>query len=142
MRVEVVGLQGVVFSGNAAMVVLPTQLGEIGVLPGHAHLGGLIHVGRLRIKPMDESAQEFSAFIAGGVFEVSPSEVSVMVDVFTRQDLDGAEKSSLTEMADVLQRDRKQRLDFSKIQNDLNETLVRAESFYKMKKGFSSSSTK
>jgi F-type H+-transporting ATPase subunit epsilon len=139
MHVEVVGLRGVVFSGDAAMVVLPTQLGEIGILPGHAHLGGLIHAGRLRIKPVDEDGHEFSAFVAGGVFEVSPSEVSVMVDVFARQTPDNAEKSSLTEIADVLQTERKQRLDFSKIQNDLNETLVRAESFYKVKKGFSSS---
>ena len=139
MHVEVVGLKGVVFSGDASMVVLPTQLGEIGILPGHAHLGGLIQVGRLRIKPVGADGQEFAVFVAGGVFEVSPSEVSVMVDVFSRQVPEGVEKSSLSEMAEVLQKERNQRLDFSKIQNELNETLIRAESFYKMKKGLSSS---
>ena len=133
MRVEIVGLQGKVFSTEAGLVILPTQTGEIGVLSGHTHLVGQIRSGFLKVKNALNGEELFSVFAAGGVFEVQPKSIVVMLDVFSRADADN--NQSLVEMANAIQQERAARLDFDRVQHDLNETLVRAEAFYKMKKG-------
>jgi F-type H+-transporting ATPase subunit epsilon len=135
MQVEIVGLDGAVFSGKASFVVMPTETGEIGVLPGHTYLGGRIRSGNLRVH-QEEGREPFSVFVSGGVFDVTPTQVVVMVDVFAAAPSPekGKEMFDLSQsIADA----RVNRLDFSSVQLDTNDALVRAESFYKMKKDLS-----
>ncbi len=134
MHVDIVGLEGVVFSGDAQFVVLPTETGEIGVLPGHTHLSGKIKSGHLRINQTEK--EPFSVFVSGGVFEVSPKQVVVMVDVFSQEAV-GDQGKELVDLAKTISESRANRLDFASIHLDTDEVMVRAEAFYKMKKDLS-----
>ena len=46
---------GVVWEGLATMVVAPSVLGEVGILPRHAPLIAFLKIGETRIKTLEET---------------------------------------------------------------------------------------
>lgn len=90
IQVEVVSAEELVFSGEAAFVVLPGEAGELGIYPRHAPLITRIRPGAVRIQPAD-GGEEMLIFVAGGILEVQPSVVTVLADTAIRgHDLDEA----------------------------------------------------
>ena len=65
LTVEVVSPEKRVWSGEATMVSARTLEGDLGVLPGHAPLLGVLVDGKVSIKVADGSSQEFN--IHGGL---------------------------------------------------------------------------
>ena len=55
MKFEIVSPTRVLFSGEADEVVLPTAMGEIGVLPGHARLLSITVPGSVQIRQGGQS---------------------------------------------------------------------------------------
>ena len=53
IHLEIVTPEGLIFSNDAKMVVLPGADGEFGVLPGHASLVSLLQVGVVDIENLD-----------------------------------------------------------------------------------------
>ena len=82
MRLQLITLQGVRVDQDIYELVAPTAAGEIGVFPGHEPLVTLAVPGALavRYKKGDaDSALEYFA-ISGGVIEISPTDIRVLVD--------------------------------------------------------------
>ncbi|MFL6051936.1 MAG: F0F1 ATP synthase subunit epsilon [Actinoallomurus sp.] len=80
LHVELVSPEREIWAGEADMVVAKTIEGEMGILPGHAPVLGLLVDGSVvRIKPADESGT-ISAMVAGGFFSVASDEVSVLAE--------------------------------------------------------------
>ncbi|GAA4634865.1 F0F1 ATP synthase subunit epsilon [Actinoallomurus vinaceus] len=80
LHVELVSPEREIWAGEADMVVAKTIEGEMGILPGHAPVLGLLVDGSVvRIKPADESAV-ISAMVSGGFFSVASDEVSVLAE--------------------------------------------------------------
>ena len=74
IKVDVVSAEEHIFSGEAELVSLPGTSGELGIMPGHLPL----------ITPEQ-------IFVAGGVLEVQPEQVTVLSDTAVRsKDLDEA----------------------------------------------------
>jgi len=90
IHVDVVSAEEEIFSGDAEFVVLPGEVGELGIYPRHAPLITRIKPGSVRIKVPGE-AEEQLIFVAGGILEVQPSLITVLADTAIRgRDLDEA----------------------------------------------------
>jgi len=80
LHVELVSPEREIWAGEADMVVAKTIEGEMGILPGHAPVLGLLVDGSVvRIKPADDEAV-ISAMVSGGFFSVASNEVSVLAE--------------------------------------------------------------
>lgn len=90
IHVDVVSAEESIYSGEAEFVVLPGEVGELGIYPRHTPLITRIKPGAVRIRPAG-GGEEHLIFVAGGVLEVQPRVVTVLADTAIRgQDLDEA----------------------------------------------------
>ncbi len=90
IHVDVVSAEESVYSGEAEFVVLPGEVGELGIYPRHTPLITRIKPGTVRIRPAG-GGEEQLIFVAGGVLEVQPRVVTVLADTAIRgHDLDEA----------------------------------------------------
>src|SRR5476651_2545805 len=88
IHVDVVSAEESIYSGEAEFVVLPGELGELGIYPKHTPLVTRIKPGTVRIKPAGGGEEEL-IFVAGGVLEVQPNVITVLADTAIRgHDLD------------------------------------------------------
>ncbi|MDQ1489884.1 MAG: F-type H+-transporting ATPase subunit epsilon [Actinomycetota bacterium] len=78
MEVKLVGPERIIYAGDASMVLARTLDGEIGILPGHAPLLGVLVPGQLRIVKPDGS--EHRATVRSGFVEVCDNRVVVLAD--------------------------------------------------------------
>jgi F-type H+-transporting ATPase subunit epsilon len=76
LTVEVVSPDKRVWSGEATMVSARTLEGDIGILPNHAPVLGVLVDGKVSIKAADGNNVEF--VINGGFLSVSNNRVSVL----------------------------------------------------------------
>ena len=100
IHVDVVSAEASIFSGEAEFVVLPGEVGELGIYPQHTPLITRIKPGTVRIKPAGGGAEEM-IFVAGGVLEVQPKMVTVLADTAIRgRDLDEAKATEALKAAE------------------------------------------
>ena len=67
-----------VWSGEALFISAHTTEGDLGVLPGHAPLFGVLVDGAVNIKGVDGSNTEF--IVSGGFLSVSNDRVSILTE--------------------------------------------------------------
>jgi F-type H+-transporting ATPase subunit epsilon len=80
LRVELVSPERELWSGEADMVIARTLDGEIGILPGHSPvLGVMVDGSVVRIKPA-EGEETISAMVSGGFLSVASDEVSLLAE--------------------------------------------------------------
>jgi F-type H+-transporting ATPase subunit epsilon len=77
LRLDIVTIEKLAFSGDVDMVIAPGVEGELGILPQHAPLITALHAGELRIKQGEE---EQSFAIGGGYLEILGNQVTVLAD--------------------------------------------------------------
>jgi len=117
-QVDVVSAEASIFSGQARFVVLPGEVGELGIYPRHAPLITRVKPGAVRILTAD-GGEEF-VFIAGGILEVQPDHVTVLSDVAIRgKDLDEQKASEAKRAAEEALKNAKSELDLAKAQSEL-----------------------
>jgi F-type H+-transporting ATPase subunit epsilon len=76
LKVEIVSPEKRIFSGEASMVSARTLEGDLGILPGHASLLGVLVNGEVSIKGVDGSATTFT--VNGGFLSVNKDRVSIL----------------------------------------------------------------
>jgi len=76
LRVEVVTPEKRIFSGEASMVRARTLEGELGILPGHISLLGVLVDGEVVVK--ETSGQSTTFQIHGGFLSVNKDRVSIL----------------------------------------------------------------
>ncbi|WP_298229386.1 F0F1 ATP synthase subunit epsilon [Gryllotalpicola sp.] len=76
LNVSIVAADRKVWSGDAEMVVARTMIGEIGVLPGHEPVLGLLADGQVRITL--PGGEKIVANAAGGYFSIAADIVTVV----------------------------------------------------------------
>jgi F-type H+-transporting ATPase subunit epsilon len=77
LRLDIVTIERLAFSGEVDIVVAPGAEGEFGILPHHAPLITSLRPGELRFKQGDE---ETLFAIGGGYLEVVDDQVTVLAD--------------------------------------------------------------
>lgn len=84
MRVDVVSVEGSLFSGPVESVVAPAEMGAVGIYPGHAPLLTRLKPGAVRLR-IPYQAEEEIVYVSGGMLEVQPYRVTLLADVAMRE---------------------------------------------------------
>jgi F-type H+-transporting ATPase subunit epsilon len=97
LRVDILSVEELLFTGDSTFVVLPGEVGELGIYPGHASLLTRIKPGVIKIL-QPGAAQDQHVFVAGGVLEVLRDSVIVLADHAIRTpELDSAQADERVE---------------------------------------------
>ena len=104
IHVDVVSAEEAIFSGEAEFVVLPGEVGELGIYPRHTPLITRIKPGAVRIKPAG-GGEEQLIFVNGGIIEIQPDVITVLADTAIRgHDLDEAKAAEALKAAEEARR--------------------------------------
>ena len=134
VHVDVVSAEEKIFSGLAEFVVLPGEVGELGILPGHMPLMTRIRPGAVRLK-LPGQAEEELIFVAGGILEVQPGLVTVLADTAIRgHDLDEVKATDAKRRAEEALADRSAELDYARAQSELAEAVAQLAAISRLRK--------
>ncbi|MCV2886514.1 F0F1 ATP synthase subunit epsilon [Aestuariibacter sp. AA17] len=87
VHLDVVSAEEKIFSGRVETLQVTGSEGELGIYPGHAPLITALKPGMVRL--VKQHGHEEMIYIAGGMLEVQPGNVTVLADVAVRaEDLD------------------------------------------------------
>jgi F-type H+-transporting ATPase subunit epsilon len=84
LGVRVLTPEGPVYEGDATMVVAPSVLGELGLLPRHAPIIADLRVGETRVTTMDDEKIVFAT--TRGHLAVEDDQVLILVEQAERAD--------------------------------------------------------
>jgi F-type H+-transporting ATPase subunit epsilon len=119
IHVDVVSAEESIYSGEAVFVVLPGEMGELGIYPRHAPLITRIKPGSVRIQPADGGEEEL-VFVAGGILEVQPGVVTVLADTAIRgHDLDEAKATEALKAAEEARRNATDKQEIATVEAEL-----------------------
>ena len=134
IHVDVVSAEESIFSGEATLVSLPGEVGELGILPRHTPLITRIKPGAVRIQRADNNEEEF-VFVAGGILEVQPHCVTVLADTAIRgQDLDEAKATEAKRLAVEAVQNAQSDLDLARAQSELAEMVAQLAAIRRFRK--------
>lgn len=134
VHVDVVSAEESIFSGLVEFVVLPGEVGELGILPGHMPLMTRIKPGAVRLKLQGQEREEL-IFVAGGILEVQPGLVTVLADTAIRgRDLDEAKAMDAKKKAEEAMVDRSSELDYARAQAELAEAVAQLAAIQRLRK--------
>lgn len=128
MNLELVALDGVKFKSDAYSIILPTAAGEITVMPGHEPILSLLVPGVIIIRKKKTDAYQHLDHFAtyGGVLEITPDMVRVLVDEATHGDeINEAEAQKAHEKAVELHKNAKNHVELSEAQALIDRHTVR-----------------
>jgi F-type H+-transporting ATPase subunit epsilon len=135
IHVDVVSAEESLFSGLAEFVVVPAEMGEIGIYPRHAPLITRIKAGSLRLKRPDQAEEEL-IYVSGGILEVQPSVVTILSDTAIRgKDLDEGKAMEAKRHAEEALKDRAAAMDYAKAQSELAQAIAQLSAIQKLRKG-------
>ncbi|GAA0359080.1 F0F1 ATP synthase subunit epsilon [Bowmanella denitrificans] len=117
VHLEVVSAEDKIFSGRVETIQVTGSEGELGIYPGHAPLLTTLKPGMVRL--VKQHGHEELIYIAGGVLEVQPGNVTVLADVAVRA-------ADLDEQA-ALDAKRRAEEHIANASNDLNYAEAAAE---------------
>lgn len=100
LQVALVSPEQELWSGTAAMVLAKTLEGELGILPGHQPLLGVLEEGGVVHIRGAQGESDLAAAVGGGFLSVSDDQVSILAEqAELGQDVDVAEARSALERA-------------------------------------------
>lgn len=135
IHVSVVSAEEEIFDGEAEFVVLPGEAGELGIYPLHTPLITRIRPGAVRIKVPGQADEEF-VFVAGGLLEVQPYEVTVLAETAIRgHDLDEASANRAKKEAEEALRNRGTTIDYARAQSELAIAIAQLQALSRQRKG-------
>ena len=134
VHVDVVSAEESIFSGLVEFVVLPGEVGELGILPGHMPLMTRIKPGAVRLKFQGQDREEL-IFVAGGILEVQPGLVTVLADTAIRgRDLDEAKALDAKKKSEEAMGNRTSEIDYARAQAELAEAVAQLAAIQRLRK--------
>lgn len=134
IHVDVVSAEEQIFSGLAEVVVVPGEMGELGIYPRHTALMTRIKPGAVRIKRPGQEQEEL-IYVSGGMLEVQPSVVTVLADTAIRgADLDEARALEAKQAAEEALKNRTSDIDYAAAQAELVEAIAQLRAIQQLRK--------
>jgi F-type H+-transporting ATPase subunit epsilon len=134
VHVDVVSAEEQIFSGLAEVVVVPGEMGELGIYPRHTALMTRIKPGAVRIKRPDQEEEEL-IYVSGGMLEVQPNVVTVLADTAIRgADLDEARALEAKQSAEEAMKNRVSDIDYAQAQAELAEAIAQLRAIQQLRK--------
>jgi F-type H+-transporting ATPase subunit epsilon len=121
---EIITPQRVVFEDEADCVILPGNMGEFGVQPGHMPLVSLLHPGELRY---NSGLKTNRLAVSSGFVEVFGDRVSVLVDSAEKKEdieVDRA-RASMERAKERLKNKQAEDIDFARAEMALKRAVAR-----------------
>lgn len=133
IQCDIVSAEAEIFSGQASMVVVSGEEGELGIAPRHAPLLTRIKPGQVRVM-LPEGSEEFY-YVSGGMLEVQPHVVTVLADTAARAaDLDEAAAMKAKEEARRALVDRNADMGMAEAQAQLAEAVAQLAALERLRK--------
>ncbi len=135
MILKIVTPDGITYESEIDQVSIPTQNGEITVLPNHIPLVSVLKAGEIRAQ---KNSQEVGLSVSGGVVEVRPhSEIYILADTAERAehiDLERAETARIRANEMMKHISMTETVEFARIQAKIEKELARIQVGKKYKK--------
>lgn len=123
LKVNIVTPDGPVSETEANMVIANTEIGEIGILPGHIAMVAPLQIGALRLKK-DNSTVHVA--VHGGFIEVRPDVVTVLAQqAELASDIDIARAQRAAKRAEEKLQAKADKLEMQLAELDLRRALNR-----------------
>lgn len=133
LRLDVVSAEKEIFSGEAEMVLVTGELGEMGISPGHSPLLTKLKPGYVRAILPDKTEEIF--YISSGMLEIQPFIVSILADTAMRaHDLDEAAAIAAKERAEKALKEKRNEIDFARATTELSEAVAQIRAIQKLRK--------
>ena len=134
VHVDVVSAEEQIFSGLAEFVVVPGEMGELGIYPRHTALLARIKPGAVRIKRPDQEQEEL-VYVSGGMLEIQPNVVTILADTAIRgADLDEARALEAKQAAEEAMKNRTSDIDYAAAQAELAEAIAQLRAIQQLRK--------
>ncbi|KTD17953.1 F0F1 ATP synthase subunit epsilon [Legionella jordanis] len=132
-HLDIVSAEDEIFSGVVEMVVATGELGEVGIVPGHAPLLTILKPGEIRIT-LPGGTQEIY-YVSGGMLEVQPYYVTVLADAVERaENIDEAAALEAKARAEEAMADKNADIDYSKAAAELARAVAQIRAVQKLRK--------
>lgn len=133
LRLDIVSAEREMFSGEAHMIFLTGEMGELGIAPGHTPLITKLKTGNIRILLAGDVEEIF--YVNTGMLEVQPYIVTILADTVVRaKDIDEAAALQAKERAEKALQDRSSEIDFARATTELAEAIAQINAVNRMKK--------
>ena len=130
---DIVSAEAEIFSGSAAMVVVPGEEGDLGIAPRHAPLLTRLRPGQVRVL-LPEGGEEFY-YISGGLLDIQPHVVTVLSDTAQRAgDLDESAALKAKEEAERAIADRSAGMEVAQAQAQLAQAVAQLAALERFRK--------
>lgn len=135
IKFKIVTPEDIVLETKVTQVTIPTQSGEITVLPGHIPLVSNLQPGVIEATKEDKTSVIMS--VSGGFLEVNNKNINILADTAERaQEIDLAKVEEAKKQAEISKKDTKQfdKIRFANITAKLAKELARERAANKWKK--------
>lgn len=134
LHVDIVSAETAIYSGQAEFVIVPAEMGEVGVYPRHAPMLTRIKPGSVRIKkPFEED--EDVIYVSGGILEVQPHVVTILSDTAIRgADLDEARAQEAKRHAEEVMKNRTSAMEYAQAEAELAMAVAQLQAIEKLRK--------
>lgn len=134
VHVDVVSAEELIFSGLAEIVIVPGEMGELGIYPRHTPLMTRIKPGSVRIRRPDQAEEEL-IYVSGGMLEVQPDVVTILSDTAIRgKDLDEARAMEAKQAAEEAMKNRTSDLDYAQAESELAQAIAQLRMIQQIRK--------
>jgi F-type H+-transporting ATPase subunit epsilon len=134
-HLDIVSAEQSYFSGLVERLVVTGELGELGIVPGHAPLLSNLKPGQVRA--LLPNGQELLFYCSGGLLEVQPFHVTVLADTLERaEDIDEAQALKAEQAARDMMQTQATDFDYSLAAAELARAAARIQTIQKMRKNF------
>ncbi len=133
VHVDVVSAEESIFGGLVEYAIVPAEMGEVGVFPGHAPMITRLKPGSVSLKLPNQDEPEL-IYVSGGMLEVQPGLVTILSDSAVRgKDLDEAAAQQAKREAEEAMKDRSAAMDYAKAQAELAEAIAQLHAIQKLR---------
>jgi F-type H+-transporting ATPase subunit epsilon len=122
LKLEIITPERTLLSDTVDMVTVPTESGEVGILPNHIPLFSKIIPGEIHIK---KGSEEKFVTIYGGFLEVSEGKINILADFAIYSDEIEEEKVHEAKIkAEEAMKNKKSETDFALAESELRKTIL------------------
>ena len=134
LHVDIVSAETAIYSGQAEFVIVPAEMGEVGVYPRHAPMLTRIKPGSVRIKKPFEEDEDL-IYVSGGILEVQPHVVTILSDTAIRgADLDEARATEAKKHAEEAMKNRSSAMEYAQAEAELAMAVAQLQAIEKLRK--------
>jgi len=132
-HLDIVSAEKSIFSGTVDSLVASGELGELGIVPGHAPLLTSLKPGTVKVTDHDGNVEHY--YVSGGTLEVQPHITTILADTAARaDDVDEAAAIAAKEAAEAAMADQNSEIEYAEAAVELAEAVAQLRTIQQIRK--------